>query len=515
MKIIGLILCLALTSFNLFAEEEPLNIQLGEKLFNEYRFSQKFTEDSGGDVNNLKTPGAPHLLQTETILGTFSHPQKGQYTSCSTCHFVDQPTKTMGDAFVLTYNDLLVTTPIPERKDQLKKTTRNSMNMVVSAIHKNKPLHWDGEFFSAKALAGASLTGRNMGWLNSEAKEARQQIVKVLREDKGNFPINSDINEAYTDTFKKLGFDFNKMNDDQVFQSVCQLLGEFMESLDFSKDSQDQFNGSAYDKFLEANGIRRAAKVNESSGEYLQHIRDHLNYKTDWQFIKESPLQYHSQNSKFGKLELQGMMTFFGRAQCASCHKPPEFTDYGFHTTGISQFAYDRVHGSGAFSKLKIPNWDERKKLSEKYFVSSEKNPNWQGVFRKNPRKANPDFADLGVWNMLGHPDKDSIQSPLRQTICDSLRMPECKWTDDEYLEKTIGMFKTPTLRSLGQSAPYFHDGSAKTLHDVLAIYIAKFRHSHHGKLVNGDPMFRAMHFSPKDIQALEAFLNSLNEDYD
>jgi cytochrome c peroxidase len=38
--------------------------------------------------------------------------------------------------------------------------------------------------------------------------------------------------------------------------------------------------------------------------------------------------------------------------------------------------------------------------------------------------------------------------------------------------EKDKGAFKTPTLRNIAQSAPYMHDGSLKTLKDVVDFYI-------------------------------------------
>lgn len=37
--------------------------------------------------------------------------------------------------------------------------------------------------------------------------------------------------------------------------------------------------------------------------------------------------------------------------------------------------------------------------------------------------------------------------------------------------EKDTGAFKTPTLRNITASAPYFHDGSAKTLEEVIEFY--------------------------------------------
>jgi cytochrome c peroxidase len=37
--------------------------------------------------------------------------------------------------------------------------------------------------------------------------------------------------------------------------------------------------------------------------------------------------------------------------------------------------------------------------------------------------------------------------------------------------ESDKGAFKTPTLRDIAASGPYFHDGSAKTLEDVVEFY--------------------------------------------
>jgi cytochrome c peroxidase len=43
------------------------------------------------------------------------------------------------------------------------------------------------------------------------------------------------------------------------------------------------------------------------------------------------------------------------------------------------------------------------------------------------------------------------------------------KWRD-------IGKFKGPTLRALAARAPYFHDGSAATLADVIDFYNTRFQ---------------------------------------
>ena len=42
------------------------------------------------------------------------------------------------------------------------------------------------------------------------------------------------------------------------------------------------------------------------------------------------------------------------------------------------------------------------------------------------------------------------------------------KWTD-------VGKFKGPILRALAARAPYFHDGSAASLAEVVAFYDTRF----------------------------------------
>ena len=38
-------------------------------------------------------------------------------------------------------------------------------------------------------------------------------------------------------------------------------------------------------------------------------------------------------------------------------------------------------------------------------------------------------------------------------------------------LRPDVDRFKAPSLRALGARAPYFHDGSAESLHDVVVHY--------------------------------------------
>ncbi|APV52503.1 tryptophan tryptophylquinone biosynthesis enzyme MauG [Betaproteobacteria bacterium GR16-43] len=67
------------------------------------------------------------------------------------------------------------------------------------------------------------------------------------------------------------------------------------------------------------------------------------------------------------------------------------------------------------------------------------------------------------------------------------------------------GAFKTPTLRDVALSAPYFHDGSARNLREVVDHYVT-------GGQVrsNLSPNMRPLALGPEDRAALVAFMEAL-----
>ncbi len=77
-----------------------------------------------------------------------------------------------------------------------------------------------------------------------------------------------------------------------------------------------------------------------------------------------------------------------------------------------------------------------------------------------------------------------------------------------------LGAFKTPTLRNVALTAPYFHDGSAKTLRDVVVHY------NNGGVTKEGDPVndflsggIRPLGLTDDQIDDLVAFMESLTSD--
>jgi cytochrome c peroxidase len=73
--------------------------------------------------------------------------------------------------------------------------------------------------------------------------------------------------------------------------------------------------------------------------------------------------------------------------------------------------------------------------------------------------------------------------------------------------KEDVGKFKTPSLRNVALTAPYMHDGSRKTLHDVLNDYNSGGQ-AHE----NADGLMRPLELSKQDVSDLIAFLESLTD---
>jgi cytochrome c peroxidase len=68
------------------------------------------------------------------------------------------------------------------------------------------------------------------------------------------------------------------------------------------------------------------------------------------------------------------------------------------------------------------------------------------------------------------------------------------------------GAFKTPTLREVARTSPYMHDGSLRTLDEVVNFYSDGGRRN-----PAQDPEIRPLRLTPAEKQALVAFLKSLS----
>ncbi len=119
----------------------------------------------------------------------------------------------------------------------------------------------------------------------------------------------------------------------------------------------------------------------------------------------------------------RGFAVFLGQGRCVSCHTIEQdhalFTDHKFHNIGIG---INGVEG-------KVPD-----------FVGAFLRARREGVDVDVTVLTDPDVSHLGRFAI-----------------------------DDEI--DSIGGFKTPTLRNIALTAPYMHDGSLKTLKEVMIHY--------------------------------------------
>lgn len=160
-------------------------------------------------------------------------------------------------------------------------------------------------------------------------------------------------------------------------------------------------------------------------------------------------------DAAFSDQEVQGLKLFIGKANCATCHNGPRFTDDGFHNTGVPP-----VPG--------LP--PDRGRID----VIAE-------------LQADP-FNCLGTYRDGG------------AEACGELK----------YMRKEgpelIRAYKTPSLRGVAGRSPYMHAGQFKTLEEVVAHY-AKAEPS-----VEGVNETHPLALSDRERAALVAFLKTLGE---
>jgi cytochrome c peroxidase len=121
----------------------------------------------------------------------------------------------------------------------------------------------------------------------------------------------------------------------------------------------------------------------------------------------------------------RGFALFRGRARCSRCHtfndQLPFFTDFAYHNTGVAA-----------------------------------NHPAFHALARRSLALAERPQAEREI-DALGRAEGGLELGRMLVTY----QLPD------------LGSFKTPSLRSVARTAPYFHDGSAKTLEDVVRFYNA------------------------------------------
>src|SRR5262245_44045948 len=176
----------------------------------------------------------------------------------------------------------------------------------------------------------------------------------------------------------------------------------------------------------------------------------------------------------------RGLELFTGRAGCASCHSigagsgaRAAFSDYQFHDTGVTWRAVEDRVRSGAVLALSVGDH------SVEFVPSGE-------------RKG----GDLA-------PEAPFAASVVRTAL---LTADDGRFVRTG-VEKDRRAFKTPSLRDVARRGPYMHDGSLKTLEDVVRHYTRVPSDP------NLDAKFPRFSASDADVADLVEFLGSLTGD--
>lgn len=519
--LLGLPLALIAASLNARAGEDvdPAEIAIGERLFLETRFAQ----------SHAVAPGRadPALADTVTTAAPLPGPFAGGTMNCRACHLVDEHADAAG---MRLYADYARRPPLPAREDGETVAVRNSQAMVGSAIARDGAvlLHHDGEFADVQDLVIATLTGRNYGWLPGEQRQAVAHIARVIRADDGHGELAREFGGSYRKVLAgtasdipdalrlppEYRIDVTRATDDQLVAAVARLIAAYTVDLDFARDEQGRHIGSPYDRFLANNGIDRAPRAGESAAAYGRRLFAELQASREPVFVTpaDGAFETHDQPFAFGAKALAGLKLFLDPAagNCAACHVPPDFTDFALHNTGATELEYDAIHGAGAFAALAVPDLAARRADPNAALPPSEQRPAAIGRFRAVPAKNRPGHTDLGAWNTVLNPDLPRAQAALRATLCGAAGC-----SDEQLLARAFAAFKTPTLRDLGHSGPYLHDGSRDSIESVLAFYVTVSERARAGQLRQGAPELAGIRLAGEDLAALAALLRVLNEDYD
>jgi cytochrome c peroxidase len=516
----------------------PAEQNLGERIFIDTRFAEYFFANNTG-INNPLAVGDPVVAEVQNVYsGPMPGPFAGQSINCRSCHFVVE-FQGVANAGNRTYADFTTRSPIPRAMNGFTNTPRNAMQMVGSlATPGAKLLHFDGQFADPADLVKSTLTGRNFGWSPAQYNQAIAHIANVIRQDNGNNVPSQTYTDGHTyaamfagtglpaqDTIAaQYRIDVTTATDDEIVNAVAAVVAAYAQGLQFKQDEFGRYIGSPYDAFLRMNNLPVQPNAGESLAAYNQRLYTLVVKLSNPVFVTPAngSFKYHSQPYQFGATELQGLLIFLKAAtnatdgsqhagNCAACHQAPYFSDFNFHATGVSQEEYDSVHGGGSFAALFIPDQATRMANYDTYLPVTNQHPDATESFRHAADTSNPNYADLGLWNIYLNSDIPNPQNALQSLIC--ALAANC--SVDQGLATTIAQFKTPILRDLEDSAPYLHNGSKLTFDDVINFYINSSALARSNQLRNGDPALKNMSIGASDVAPLVAFLKSLTEDYD
>ena len=162
-----------------------------------------------------------------------------------------------------------------------------------------------------------------------------------------------------------------------------------------------------------------------------------------------------------------GLKLFIGKAGCVGCHNTPLMSDDDFHVIGLKINTHLSPHADAT-------------EVGRKF---------------NQPLICDPSVAG-GDFNVNGH-FSDDPDTQRNGAFCGS-PIPE-------------GLWRTKGLRHVAETAPYFRDGQAATLEDVIEFYDRGGDPA--GTFIGGPKEIRPLNLSANEKRQLKAFLKTLTGD--
>ncbi len=399
--------------------------------------------------------GAKLFAETE-----FNDPGNDFSRSCSDCHALGRDPRTGKERF---YADSLDRSLLPGvATAQPEWTLRNTPTLIDTDLMTR--FYYDGRYDSLEDLIREKIVSDHFGWRPERREAALGQIHQTLLAG-----LLVDYQALFASAYQ---VDVTTLERDEAIDWLVRALAYFFTDLVSEQTS-------LWDAFADMNRIPLGPSRDETPKQYAGRVAGRIGNQEGRVLIKR-PIG-------FSKEAYVGFKTFFrvdGEASvgnCVSCHVPPELSDFQFHNTGIAALDFDQANGDGAFDALEVPGPEADRPLER---------------FLSDPRSGEG-HADLGYWNFV------DLESPQQ------LREGE---TEASGLERTIGAFKTPTLRNLQRTGPYMHNGAYDTIEEAVREIVRVNQLARAHKLRAIDEDYQIMHLSEADIGPLTAFLETFDE---
>ena len=170
----------------------------------------------------------------------------------------------------------------------------------------------------------------------------------------------------------------------------------------------------------------------------------------------------HSAAALYPRDARRGLKIFVGKGNCSTCHTGPMFTNGEFHDIGVS------------------------------HVVDGSKNKTDGG------RHEGIKILTASKFNLLGPYNDDALRASAIKT---AHLKPE---------HRNFGEFKVPSLRNVGYTGPYMHNGEMLSLNDVVR---------HYSELnvdrlpADGGSILKPLKLTQRESADLVAFLQTLNMD--